>query len=231
MTVAGSRTIDSAPSGAGARQASLLLAVIAGGGLLLRFVLTIVAPDAAPDDPDLLTRLVRFFSYFTIQSNIAVLLMALAVLQGRDLRSRLQRAIKLAALVGITVTGVVYVTILAGEAADRSTLSSLANILLHYVSPPATVLVWLLTGPWPGLRLADLGRMLIWPVLWIAYTLIRGAIVDWYPYGFIDVGLHGGGKVAVNVAVIVVLAVLLGAAYAWIDRRRGGVGRAEVPAG
>lgn len=202
-----------------ARRLHWVLFAVAGGGLLLRLVLVIFHPDAAPDDPDLLTRLVRFVSYFTIQSNLVVLLASLAVLQGRDLTTPWQRALRLASLVGISVTGIVYVTILAGDSSPTG-LSAVANFLLHYLCPPLAVLVWLVAGPWTALRLDDLGRMLIWPVLWIAYTLGRGAIVDWYPYGFIDVGLHGYGKVAVNVVVIVVFALLLGAAYTWIDRWR-----------
>ncbi|MBO9534943.1 MAG: Pr6Pr family membrane protein [Solirubrobacteraceae bacterium] len=203
-----------------AYRANLLLALVAGSGLLLRLVLTIVHPDSAPDNPELLTRLVRFFSYFTIQSNIAVLVAALAVLRLRDLHTPGQRALRLAALVGISVTGIVYVTILAGDSAHNGVLSELANALLHYVCPPLAVLVWLGLGPWPGLSLGDLGRMMVWPVAWIVYTLIRGAIVDWYPYGFIDADLHSYGEVAVNVGAIVVFAIGLGAAYATLDRWR-----------
>ena len=39
---------------------------------------------------------------------------------------------------------------------------------------------------------------LLVPLTFFAYSLIRGAIVDWYPYPFIDVGLHGYGKVSVK---------------------------------
>lgn len=202
------------------RRAHLVLALVAGAGLLLRLLLVIFHPDPAPDDPDLLTRLVRFISYFTIQSNVAVLLASLAVLGGRDLSTPFQRALRLASLVGISVTGIVYVLLLAGTDSHEG-LSAVANALLHYLTPPLAVLMWLAAGPWPGLNLGDLARMMVWPVAWIAYTLVRGAIVDWYPYDFINVDLKGAGSVATMVGVIVVCALLFGALIGVVDRWRG----------
>ncbi len=208
MSGISSGAVATTPASTLARRAHLLLACVAAAGLLLRLVLTIVHPDPEPDSPELLERLVRYVSYFTTQSNVAVLLASVAVLRGADLQTRWHRALRLASLIGITVTGIVYVTILAG-ASTHTGLSAVANALLHYACPPLAVVIWLVAGPWPRLTLADLRRMLIWPVLWIAYTLIRGAITGWYPYGFIDVGLHGYGGVAVSVAGILVFAVLL----------------------
>lgn len=220
MTSASAAASARMPAAPWYRQAHLLLALVAGSGLLLRLILVIVHPDPAPDDPDLLTRLVRFISYFTIQSNIAVLLASLMVLRGRDLDTPAQRALRLASLVGISVTGIVYVLLLAGSDSHEG-LSAVANALLHYLTPPLAVAIWLAAGPWPGLNLVDLARMMVWPVAWIAYTLIRGAIVGWYPYDFINVDLKGAGSVATMVGVIVASAVVFGALIGVVDRWRG----------
>jgi len=40
------------------------------------------------------------------------------------------------------------------------------------------------------------------PVVWLVYTLVRGAFVGWYPYPFVDVGSHGYGYVAVSSVLI-----------------------------
>ena len=45
---------------------------------------------------------------------------------------------------------------------------------------------------------------LVFPLVWTAYTLIRGAIVDWYPYPFLDHRLHSIGVVALYVVGIAV---------------------------
>lgn len=212
-----------------ARRAHLVLAVVAGAGLLLRLILVVVAPDPEPDDPDLLTRLARFASYFTIQSNLAVLLASIAVLVASDLRSPLQRALRLGSLVGITVTGIVYALLLAGTV-EREGLSSVANALVHGIVPPLALVVWLVAGPWPGLTLADLARMMLWPVAWIAFTLVRGAVTGWYPYDFINVELKGAGSVATMVGVIVLCALAFGALIGALDRWRGRAVRKEVAA-
>jgi hypothetical protein len=177
--------------------------------------------DSAPSDPGLATRLVRLFSFFTIQSNIVIGLASAAIVFGKPMDEPWWRALRLASLIGITVTGVVYVAILAGDA-ELHGLSVVTNAMLHYLAPPMVVLAWLIVGPWPAFVWSDLLRALVWPAAWIAYTLIRGAIVDWYPYPFIDVIKHGYGTVAVNIVFITLFAVGLGAAFIAVNgiRRR-----------
>lgn len=202
-----------------ARRAHVFLAAFVAAALLLRLGLTIFDPDPAPGDPNLLTRMIRFVSYFTIESNFAVLLASLAVVTDKALGEPWMRALRLASLIGITVTGIVYVTILAGDS-DLTGWSSVANYMLHYIAPPLTIVVWLAVGPWPGFAWADLARALIWPLLWIVYTLIHGAIAEWYPYPFIDVIVKGYGKVTVSIIFITIFAVVLGSAFVVIDRWR-----------
>ena len=42
------------------------------------------------------------------------------------------------------------------------------------------------------------GWSLLFPVLWMAYTLVRGAVWGWYPYPFVDAASHGYLRVAAN---------------------------------
>lgn len=207
-----------------ARRLHWWLAVFIAAALLLRLGLTIFAPDpplTGEDAPGLGLRLVRFVSYFTIESAAAVLLASVVIVRGVPLDTPWVRALRLASLIGITVTGIVYVVVLSGEPVDRSALSSVANLALHYVAPPLTVLVWLVVGPWPGFRWADIARVMVWPVLWGSWTALHGELSHWYPYGFVDVNKHGYGTVAVNFLFIVLFAGVLGAAFTLGDRRRG----------
>jgi hypothetical protein len=211
-----------------AKRAQLFVAGFVGAALLLRLGLTIFHPEADLD-PHLLVRLERFVSYFTIQSNIVVLLAALAVVVGKPLDESWWKALRLASLVGITVTGIVYAVVLAGDAHNTG-LSQVANLMLHYVAPPLTVIAWLAFGPFPDLKIADIPRTLLWPLLWIVYTLIHGAITDWYPYPFIDVVTKGYGKVAVNIVAITVFAIALSLIYIAAGQlRRKGSARRESP--
>ncbi|MBI2690932.1 MAG: Pr6Pr family membrane protein [Solirubrobacterales bacterium] len=212
-----------------AKRVQLFVAVFVGTALLLRLGLTIFDPDPAPDDPNLLTRMTRFVSYFTIQSNLVVVLAALAVVKGKPVDDPWWRALRLASLVGITVTGIVYMTILAGDIKNEG-LAQVASYMLHYIAPPLTVIAWIAAGPWPAMTLSDVPRTLIWPLLWIVYTLVRGAIADWYPYPFIDVIAKGYGKVAINILAITVFAIVLSLAYVALSRaRRRGSETPESP--
>lgn len=198
-----------------------MVAVFVGSALALRLGLTIFAPDA-DQDPSLWVRLERFVSYFTIQSNFAVLLVALAVLRADDLETAFMRGLRIAAMVGITVTSIVYILILSGDA-DNSGLSELANLMLHYVGPPLAVGAWVLFGPFQRYVWSDVWRVMIWPSLWVAWTLLHGAVTDWYPYGFVDVVVKGYADVMVSVAFIAVFAAALAVGYIGVGRWRGGV--------
>lgn len=201
-----------------AQRAQLLVAVFVGAALGLRLGLTIF--DPGPDQsPDLLVRLERLFSFFTIQSNIAVLLAAIAVLRVRDLETPWMRALRLASMVGITVTCILYIVLLAGDSTSTG-LSQVANLMLHYIGPPLAVGAWLIYGPWPALSAGDIPRALLWPALWIAWTLLHGAITDWYPYPFIDISDRGVAPVAISLIIDSVFAVLLSFTYIAAARHR-----------
>jgi hypothetical protein len=58
-----------------------------------------------------------------------------------------------------------------------------------------------------------LAQSLIVPIVWVAYTLIHGAIISWYPYPFLNVMTLGYATVAVNVVAIAVGALIIGAIY------------------
>lgn len=203
---------------AAARRAQLVVAIFVGTALALRLGLTIFDPGPG-QDPDLFVRLERFVSYFTIQSNFAIFVMAIAVLRAPDLGTPWMRAMRLASLFGITVTSIVYVIVLAGDA-DNSGLAQLANLMLHYVGPPLSVGLWIVYGPWPPIAVSDIPRAMIWPGLWIVYTLIHGAITDWYPYPFIDVAANGYATVAVNIVAVTAFALALSLAYVGVNRHR-----------
>jgi hypothetical protein len=48
----------------------------------------------------------------------------------------------------------------------------------------------------------DVLLWLIFPLAWLAFTLIRGAVDNWYPYPFLDPDNGGYRSVAYHVAAI-----------------------------
>lgn len=163
-------------------------------------------------------RILRFFSYFTVQSNLLCLVTSagLAIRPARD--GRLWRVARLDALVGITVTIIVFILFLA-PLLDLSGLAWLTNLIFHYLVPIAMVLGWLLFGPRPRVDTRTLLLSLIWPVAYIVYVGILGAITGWYPYPFTDVGQLGYATVLRNGVLVVVLILVVGAIYKVLDGR------------
>jgi hypothetical protein len=162
-------------------------------------------------------RVIDFLSYFTILSNILVAVMLTALARGRVRPTLLWRTIRMDSLIMITVTGLVFALILAKDA-DLQGLQYVTNTIEHYIVPVLTVLTWLLWGPRAWLRLVTVFTAMVIPLAWLAYTLIRGAVVDSYPYGFIDVAVLGYGTALVNIAGVLALGIVLGFVFLGLDR-------------
>ncbi|MFB3739453.1 MAG: Pr6Pr family membrane protein [Candidatus Velamenicoccus archaeovorus] len=165
-------------------------------------------------------RVLNVFAFFTIQSNILVGL-ASALLAADPRRSSTGFAVlRLTGLVAIVITGVVYHVMLS-EISQEHGWALWSDHALHTVSPIVTVVGWLLFGP-RGLPSAGVvWRSLVFPIAWTIFTLIRGELVGFYPYPFIDVGAHGYAQVSLNCLVIAVLYVGLATGALVLDRRLG----------
>lgn len=188
------------------------LAVLAG--------LVIQIPVTATADGHFATpasRVANLFAFFTIEANLLVGVAALVLVLRGDVGSTALRVLRLTGLVAITITGIVYHLLLAGLA-ELTAWGTAADLLLHTVVPVLAVVGWLLFGP----RGRTSGRIavlsLVFPALWLVMTLVRGPVVDWYPYPFVDVDDLGYPRVLLNVLGIsaAFLAVAFGAVS--IDR-------------
>ncbi|KAA1395845.1 Pr6Pr family membrane protein [Aeromicrobium ginsengisoli] len=171
--------------------------------------------------------LINLFSYFTIESNILVLVAAASVAARPDRGGTAFGILRLGSLVAITITGIVYATVLAGNGAFTG-IEWWYDKIFHYVVPALSVLGFLLFRPRTRLDRSALW-FLIWPLAWLAYTLIRAGVSDPsyavtsdrrapVPYDFLDVDRHGG--LAVAVACVVVLLLALGLAWGYLKLSR-----------
>jgi hypothetical protein len=159
----------------------------------------------------------RYFSYFTIQSNILVAVSMFLIIRGRT-HTQLFRVVRLASLVGITVTGVVAFVALP-PSPSYTTANLVCDRLLHIVVPLLTFVGWITFGPRATVTRDDLLPSLVWPVAWLAATLALGPVTGWYPYPFLNVGEIGYGATLLNCAGIAGLFLALGALALWADRR------------
>lgn len=159
---------------------------------------------------------VNFVSYFTILSNLAG---AAALVLAAGHRTRPPRwldRLRGAATFYLAATGVVYALLLADLPADLQITAEWVNTVLHRVAPVLLVLDWLLDPPRHRLRPADAALWLLPPLVWAGYTLLRGPIVDWYPYPFIDPRTDGYAAVAGTCLLIAAGMAALAGLLAWL---------------
>jgi len=204
-----------------ARAWQLVTAVVALVALLLQLGLVINGDAILVDhhQPNLVERLVRFFAYFTIESNILVLVTTAQLARDPAYDGPRWRVVRIAAISGITVTGLVHWFLLRPllhlDGADL-----VADQLLHLVVPILAVLGWLLFGPRPRIDWAGCLRAAVWPLAWLAVMLVAGGLTGWYPYPFLDHREHGWGRVVVVCIGIFALFFALFAGMREYDRRR-----------
>jgi hypothetical protein len=82
-------------------------------------------------------------------------------------------------------------------------------VVLHYTMPTVIVIDWLVDLPKNRVSLRESLIWLAFPLLYLVYSLLRGPLVDWYPYPFLDPRIEGYGNVAVMSVLIAVMAFVL----------------------
>ena len=164
-------------------------------------------------------RVLRVLSFFTIQSNILSGVSSAQLARNPSRDGPAWRAVRLAALFGITVTGIVYATVLAKVHEPHGWQETSTNTVFHYIVPIMMVGGWLLFGPRRRIDARTVALASVWPAAWITYILIYGRVTKWYPYPFLDVATHGYGRVVVNAVAVVAVLLVVTALY-WLGDRR-----------
>jgi hypothetical protein len=194
-----------------------LLATVASVTIVGEIVLT------AQQDQDW----ANFFSTFSMQSELLVLAMAVVLLLHPTSAGTGVQILRLAVLVGITVSGSVYGWLIAPHD-HLSPAWMFFESLLHYVSPVLAIVGFLFVGPRVAFSRKHL-LFILWPIAWLAYTLIRAAVshpdykrddgtFSRYPYDFLDVDLHGWTHIIINIVALTILFLLLASVFIGISR-------------
>ncbi|KAA0956952.1 hypothetical protein FQ085_10755 [Planococcus sp. ANT_H30] len=152
----------------------------------------------------------NFFSYFTIQSNILIVVVLVigAVISSRQFYSSRFQLIRGAVTTYIMTTGIVYFLFLRGMEAELQTTIPWVNFVLHTLLPLYALFDWLAA---PSRTKISFRRMWLWilyPLSYLVYTLLRGLVVEWYPYPFLDPSIGSYGQVLISSIMITALIVL-----------------------
>ena len=141
----------------------------------------------------------RVFMFFTIQSNIAVAILcaagAVLLMRNRTVGNA-GHVVKLVGTVSITLTGVVFVLLLAPILGNRAW--NIQNTLTHVVVPIAAIADFFVAASGAGLKRRSVIWVIIPPMLYAIYAGI-GYVRGWafikgqnYPYFFLNWGSPAG---------------------------------------
>lgn len=170
-----------------------------------------------------LERLEKYFSYFTILTNILVALaLTLPVLGGASRAGVWSRSegVRAATTMYAVVVGVIYHLLLRATWEPQG-FQIVTDTLLHTVMPLAMLIDWLAFTLKGRLRWIDAGKWLAFPLAFGAWSLVHGAIGGWYPYWFIDVGELGYARVVLNLGGLLAFFAVVGLIVVAIDRTLG----------
>ena len=204
-------------------------------------------------DRDVVTTVANFFSFFTILSNAAatvVLLWAALWFFTRGRRSVGRRAsvseptglaVALACVsTYMIITGIVYNLLLRNVVLPQGSEPIWwSNEVLHLIAP-LFLLADVFVGPLRrALPWRALWAIVAFPVLWVAYTMLRGPLITnpvsgepfWYPYPFLNPNTPGGWpSVIVYIIGISIAMLVVGAFVVWWGRRLAAEDRADAGA-
>jgi hypothetical protein len=135
----------------------------------------------------------EYFSYFTIQTSLLAIV-ALSVAgwyawTGRT-ETRVMNIVRLSTVTFTIVVTLVYNLLLRGlpDAIEDGDYvwPILPNEILHVWAAIFMLIDWILSSRRINLRIRTIFWVLVFPLAWLVYSIIRGLMVDWWPYWFIN---------------------------------------------
>ncbi len=166
--------------------------------------------------------IIRYFTYFTILTNILVALTFTVLLfrPKSGWANFFSRPSTLTAVTAyITLVGITYQVILRSTWNPQG-LQMIVDELLHSVIPAFVVLYWLLFLPKTGLQWKSVFPWVIYPACYLVLILFRGAFSGFYPYPFVNVKELGYNKVILNSGLILVVFLVFSLLFVAIAKIR-----------
>ena len=195
----------------------LLAALLEWFALVVQFILML--RSGAASTGELIT---RFFTYFTILTNILIGVYVTALfLADRNASTGFSSpSAQTAFTLYITVVGLIYNLVLRQLVGDSSVLEAVLHDLLHTVIPLLIIIHWVKWVDTGSLRFKNIPLWLVYPAVYAVVILIRGYYSGWYPYPFMDVNKLGGAAVARNSFGVVGVFLLFSFLFVLLGRRK-----------
>ena len=160
----------------------------------------------------------EYFAYFSIVGSIATGVLALVAgsyLLLSKSETKFLNIARLSSAAAMVVIGVVYHALLADAAGDvrdgEYAWPVLPNEIIHTYGPIAVAIEYLISLKSPKVRLRAALWVTVFPLTWLAFSIVRGLATDWWPYWFINPNGDGGIEtVLFYVSAITIFFITLG---------------------
>ena len=211
------------------KPALAALAIIAWAGVLLQFWLSINL--ALANGKTVVDGIIVVFGYFTVLTNLFVALTAtLPLIAGF---SRLGRWFGKPIVLGSATTSILMVSVtyhfLLRNIWQPQGPQLFADIVLHYVVPIFAFAYWLVFPRRSKLGVLAPLAWCLYPIGYFVYVFVRGELLGFYPYYFIDVASIGYRQAMLNSFGLLVAFIALGAAVLAIATLRDRLRTAPNP--
>jgi hypothetical protein len=157
----------------------------------------------------------RFFGFFTILTNLGAAVAASATALGATGGIGGQR-LRLAAATSMVMVGLVY-SIALRALWNPTGLQKVADLLLHDAAPLLWLLLWF-AGQRRRMEWREISWALVWPGLYAAYALGRGAVDGWYAYWFLNPAEQSAAALIASIVVMICGFALAAAVLIAINR-------------
>jgi hypothetical protein len=148
---------------------------------------------------------VRYFGFLTILTNVWLILIYFAEVSRAPSLSFLRKtSVQTSALATIMLVMQFNHFILSPTREPFVGVDILTDLGNHYVGPLIFLAFWLVRLPYASLTWRHLFPIMLPAVLYPAYVLIRGAIIDQYPYKVLDVTTKGYASVLAYMGVVII---------------------------
>ncbi|MBD8874348.1 Pr6Pr family membrane protein [Rhodanobacter sp. DHB23] len=161
-----------------------------------------------------------YLGYFTILTNLLVALVLTAAARGPQNavdRRLLRPGMQTATAMSIVIVAAVY-NLMLRQLWQPHGWQIVADNMLHVVMPALFLLHWWLAVPKATLRWPQVFTWQVYPAVYFAYVLLRGAMDGRYPYPFLDVTTLGYLRVLLDACGVLLAFVLVGVALVALGR-------------
>ena len=165
---------------------------------------------------------VRFFSFFTILTNILVasyFTNQIITSKGKTENLFSKTGSLTAITIYITVVGLVY-QIALRHLWKPTGLQMIVDELLHTIIPTLTIIYWFLYEQKAELKWKMIPKFLLYPLFYLGFILVRGKLSGFYPYPFINVTTLGWPQTLINILVLFGVFLVLSSFFIGIGKQK-----------